>query len=104
MFYRSRSNYAASARNLALLAAFTVATTVNAQGSQKVDSSRPANSATPSTSPVAAHVTRASIAQQAPAIDGSDTDGVWKTAMTVDNFRMFQPVENGEPRFRTEAK
>ncbi|HUQ21047.1 MAG TPA: DUF5916 domain-containing protein, partial [Gemmatimonadaceae bacterium] len=53
---------------------------------------------------MAANVTRAVMAQQAPAIDGSDADDVWGTAMTVENFRMFQPVENGEPRFRTQAR
>jgi hypothetical protein len=53
---------------------------------------------------VAARVAQAAQALHAPAIDGSDADDVWKTAMPIDGFRMFQPVEDGEPKVRTEAK
>jgi hypothetical protein len=37
-------------------------------------------------------------------IDGRDDDDVWKTAPAITAFREFQPREDGDPRFRTEAK
>jgi hypothetical protein len=46
----------------------------------------------------------ASEAAVAPAIDGSDDDAVWKTAKVISGFRVFEPEEDGEPKFRTEAR
>jgi hypothetical protein len=43
-------------------------------------------------------------ADRAPTIDGRDDDPVWRTAPAVTSFRQFDPVEDGEPRFRTEFK
>lgn len=43
-------------------------------------------------------------AVQAPRIDGYDDDEVWKSAVLIDAFRQYEPTENGEPTFRTEAK
>ncbi|HUP90309.1 MAG TPA: DUF5916 domain-containing protein, partial [Longimicrobiales bacterium] len=43
-------------------------------------------------------------AQQAPIIDGADTDEVWKSTSPINGFRVFDPTEDGEPRFRTEAR
>ncbi len=37
-------------------------------------------------------------------IDGRDDDDVWKTAPAITQFREFQPREDGDPRFATEAK
>ena len=37
-------------------------------------------------------------------IDGRDDDDVWRTAPAITQFREFQPRENGDPRFATEAK
>src|SRR5690242_17755400 len=37
-------------------------------------------------------------------IDGRDADEVWRTAPAITQFREFQPRENGDPRFATEAK
>jgi hypothetical protein len=37
-------------------------------------------------------------------IDGSDADAAWKDAPPITDFRTFEPVEDGEPRFRTEAR
>jgi hypothetical protein len=37
-------------------------------------------------------------------IDGKDDDDVWRTAQVIRGFRQFQPVEDGEPTLRTEAK
>src|SRR5213594_92778 len=39
-----------------------------------------------------------------PAIDGRDDDDVWRLAPAITQFREFQPRENGDPRFPTEAK
>ncbi len=39
-----------------------------------------------------------------PAIDGSDRDDVWRTAQRIDGFRVFDPVEDGDPTFQTEAR
>jgi hypothetical protein len=43
-------------------------------------------------------------APKAPVIDGKGDDAIWATAQVFDAFRAFDPVENGEPRFRTEAR
>ncbi len=37
-------------------------------------------------------------------IDGRDDDAVWRLAPPITQFREFQPAENGDPRFATEAK
>src|SRR5260221_8765234 len=37
-------------------------------------------------------------------IDGRDDDAVWRIASPITQFREFQPKEDGDPRFRTEAK
>ncbi|HEV7838864.1 MAG TPA: DUF5916 domain-containing protein, partial [Gemmatimonadaceae bacterium] len=39
-----------------------------------------------------------------PVIDGRDDDAVWQTATRVTDFRVFDPKEDGEPTFRTEAR
>src|SRR5687767_12648124 len=46
----------------------------------------------------------AASAEVAPAIDGSDRDGVWQTAMAVNDFRVYDPTVNGAPSMRTEAR
>src|SRR5213080_2235759 len=37
-------------------------------------------------------------------IDGRDDDAVWRLAPAITAFREFQPKEDGDPRFATEAK
>src|SRR5436853_379891 len=37
-------------------------------------------------------------------IDGRDVDEVWRVAPAITQFREFQPKEDGDPRFATEAK
>ncbi|TLY54201.1 MAG: hypothetical protein E6K55_06345, partial [Gemmatimonadetes bacterium] len=37
-------------------------------------------------------------------IAGRDDDDVWRSAPAITQFREFQPRENGDPRFATEAK
>ena len=39
-----------------------------------------------------------------PVIDGRDDDEVWAQAPAIMDFREWQPVEDGNPRFRTVAK
>jgi hypothetical protein len=43
-------------------------------------------------------------AMQPPVIDGKDLDAVWRDAQRITDFREFQPREDGEPRFGTEAR
>jgi hypothetical protein len=51
-----------------------------------------------------ARVVPAERAERPPVIDGRDDDAVWRTARIITGFREFQPVEDGDPRYRTEAK
>ncbi|HEY6159309.1 MAG TPA: DUF5916 domain-containing protein [Gemmatimonadales bacterium] len=37
-------------------------------------------------------------------IDGRDDDAVWRQAPAITQFREFQPKEDGDPRYATEAK
>src|SRR2546430_14677503 len=39
-----------------------------------------------------------------PVIDGKDNDEVWQLAQPITEFRQFQPVEDANPRLKTEAK
>lgn len=39
-----------------------------------------------------------------PVIDGKDNDEVWRLAPVIKDFRQFQPTEDGDPSFPTEAK
>ena len=43
-------------------------------------------------------------ATQSPIIDGKADDPAWASAPVIDGFRTFSPVQNGDPRFRTEAR
>jgi len=51
--------------------------------------------------PTAVHATRA---VRPPVIDGRDDDSVWRVAPAITQFRVYRPVEDGNPAFRTEAK
>ena len=64
---------------------------------------RPPPPAPGSRVPVAARVAAVRAARP-PVIDGRDDDEVWRQAPVITEFRQWQPVEDGEPRFRTEAK
>ena len=50
------------------------------------------------------HTATASRAARAPVIDGRDDDEVWRDALPITAFRQWQPTEDGESRFATEAK
>jgi hypothetical protein len=78
------------------LIATAIPATSSAQTNRKVlaDSEAIADAA----SVVATH------ADRAPVIDGRDDDPIWRRAPAVTAFREFDPVENGDPRFRTEFK
>ena len=39
-----------------------------------------------------------------PVIDGKDNDEVWRLAPVIKDFRQFQPTEDADPSFPTEAK
>lgn len=43
-------------------------------------------------------------ARVAPTIDGRDDDEIWRQAPVVTQFRQHDPVEDGDPRYRTEAR
>jgi len=46
----------------------------------------------------------AALAPEPPVIDGRDADAVWRTARVVTGFRQWNPTEDGDPRFPTEAR
>jgi hypothetical protein len=48
--------------------------------------------------------TAAAPAERPPVIDGRDDDPIWKTATAIRGFRVFDPKEDGDPTFQTEAK
>ena len=56
--------------------------------------------------PVRNAVTTATAARavRPPVIDGSDQDEAWEKATPITDFRTFEPVDDGEPRFKTEAR
>ena len=88
----SRSFFAAALFVPSLVSAQTVV-------SSRAPASRPND-------PLAASATVAvaSRAMHPPVIDGKTDDAVWTTAGVIDGFRTFDPIENGDPRFRTEAR
>lgn len=63
-----------------------------------------AATASPETSRVAVTTATAALAKTPPVIDGSDADAAWALAAPITDFRTFQPVDDGEPRFKTEAR
>ena len=52
----------------------------------------------------ASNVAVAYRAPRAPVVDGRSDDAIWAGAPAIEGFRVFDPVEDGEPRFRTEAR
>ena len=61
-----------------------------------------AQDTTATTSPTG--VAQSRRADRAPVLDGRDDDAAWHSAPVIDGFRTFDPVEDGAPRFRTEAR
>ncbi|MFL5468585.1 MAG: DUF5916 domain-containing protein, partial [Gemmatimonadaceae bacterium] len=72
-----------------------------------VASAQPAQAQQAAAAPASA-LARASAAAvaapQAPVIDGRDDDAAWKSAPPIRGFRVFDPKENGDPTFETEAR
>jgi hypothetical protein len=61
----------------------------------------PGTRAVPAPTATAATAARATVA---PVLDGKDDDAIWLAAPAITQFRQHDPVEDGDPRFRTEAK
>ncbi len=57
-----------------------------------------------STLPAEAPKYRPSRTQRAPVIDGRDDDAMWRGTPAINDFRVFDPTEDGEPTVRTEAR
>ena len=95
-----------SARNVAFTLSFAASLLIGSPSGAQTLSPRADSSTPPAPASAAAHATRvtASQATQPPTIDGSDSDPAWANAIPITGFRMFQPVEDGEPHLRTEAK
>jgi hypothetical protein len=68
----------------------------------QVASSDPSNRRPAVAPPVAS--APAAKALRPPVIDGKDDDPVWATAQKITAFREFQPHEDGDPRYPTEAR
>ena len=79
---------------------------VDAAFSQVTVPSGPAASAAPRTTAGAARETTARAVRTAtpPVIDGRDDDAGWATAPRLTDFRQFDPGENLDPSFRSEAR
>jgi uncharacterized protein DUF5916/cellulose/xylan binding protein with CBM9 domain len=58
----------------------------------------------PDPSPGTTTTTAAARSERPVAIDGKADDAVWQLAPAITAFREFQPREDGDPRFPTEAK
>ncbi len=88
---------------IAAIALAAIASTALAQGPSDGRRSAPrttASGASPSSSTVAV----AARATTAPIIDGRPDDAIWATAQVIEGFRVFDPIEDGEPRFQTQAR
>ena len=59
---------------------------------------------TPAPARTAITIAKAGRASAPPVIDGSDSDAAWATAEAITDFRTFEPVDDGDPRFKTEAR
>ena len=87
-----------SARKTALVVAAALATapvgaqTIQAQATSEHSARVPSTSA------------MATPAERPPVIDGRDDDPIWKAATAITGFRVFDPKEDGDPTFQTEAK
>ncbi len=63
------------------------------------ETSRPATAAR-----IAITTASATVAKSQPVLDGSDSEAFWAEAKPIADFRLFDPTEDGEPRFKTEAR
>lgn len=92
-------------RFAALLLPFVTASIVSAQAPVRVvASSARASGRNAIGDPAPSPVPGPTRAARAPHIDGLDTDDLWRDATIIDGFRQWEPVENGDPSFKTEAR
>lgn len=77
--------------------------TASAEAQQLARRDRPSPAAAATRSPATTVVT-AIRATSSPQIDGLAADDAWRDAPAVDGFRQFDPKEDVEPAFRTEAR
>lgn len=61
----------------------------------------PAPRSVPAPTATSATAARASIA---PVVDGRADDDIWRDAPAITQFRQHDPVEDGDPSYRTEAR
>ena len=87
----------------ALLLSPVLAVAAQAQGNALAQGG-PAPHASTATPGVSGRAVVATRALTPPVIDGRDDDAVWKEAPAITDFRVYRPVENGDPKFKTEAK
>ncbi|MCE9602951.1 MAG: carbohydrate binding family 9 domain-containing protein [Gemmatimonadetes bacterium] len=64
----------------------------------------PSASASRSVPAPTANSATAALATTAPVLDGKDDDALWRDAPAITQFRQHDPVEDGDPRYRTEAR
>lgn len=93
-------------RFVALLLPFVVAPSLAAQASDARTEAIPTSvvSADVRTARPGLAIPGPSRALKAPRIDGRDGDDIWRTATPIDAFRQWEPTEDAEPSFRTEAR
>ena len=99
MTYINRFRFAVGARKTALGLLLIAATPLLAlsQVAKAQQTPAPVNAASVA-------MTSAVLAERPPVIDGKDDDVVWQTATPITGFRGFDPKEDGDPSFPTEAK
>lgn len=86
---------------LALQTAFSAGTATPTRIGVVTSLNTPANALVP---PPTATSATAARAESPPVLDGTDDDEIWRLAPAITQFRQHDPVEDGEPRFRTEAR
>ena len=100
MSFRIPVSVLASARktafSVALLAVFARIGAAQSAGVSNAVSSTPPTAASSSA--------RAVMSDRPPTIDGRDDDAIWKSATPITAFRVFDPKEDGDPSFPTEAR
>jgi len=86
-----------------LLAAAVVAAGIASHASLQTPQAQPVAATTqPAPEPAGPSVAMAVRTQQPPAIDGRDTDEVWRRAPRIREFRQFDPELDADPSLPTE--
>jgi hypothetical protein len=77
---------------------------ITANGSRAQDAIAEQRKDSPASGVTALSQATAVRAERAPVIDGTDDDPAWETAKVISGFRVFDPKEDGDPSFQTEAR